>query len=91
MGAAAPIDFEKSLIAPIDFDEKPNIIISFDNFHVKMEVTKKPAPIDSNSCSATERHIKKKHNSESIIISINFFSKSVNAILDYSAPLVFSI
>ena len=32
MGATAPIDFEKSLIAPIDFDEKPNIMNEFWQF-----------------------------------------------------------
>ena len=32
MGAMAPIDFEKSLISPIDFDEKPYNIHQFWQF-----------------------------------------------------------
>ena len=45
MVATAPIDFEKSLIAPIYFDnDNLKISIDFDNFHVKVGVTKKPHP-----------------------------------------------
>ena len=41
MGATAPIDFEKSLVAPINFDKKSNSTTDFDNFHEKLGVTKK--------------------------------------------------
>ena len=37
MGATAPIDFEKSLIAPIDFDEKPKSIHRFWQFSCENE------------------------------------------------------
>ena len=32
MGATAPIDIEERLFAPIDFDEKPNIMHQFRQF-----------------------------------------------------------
>ena len=37
MGATAPIDFEKCLIAPIDFDKKPYSIHRFRQFPCEIE------------------------------------------------------
>ena len=48
MGATDPSIYEKSLVATINFDKKPNnaMFIEFDNFDMKMGVIKKPTPID---------------------------------------------
>ena len=46
MGATAPIGFEKSLIAPIDFVDKPFIFIGFYNFDVKMGLQRILAPTE---------------------------------------------